>query len=71
MPWVLPLLDVGTELTHKAIEDVAQRHELVDTVPTHHGQPSYGSSASLTFGFKRCDFGRLRMWIFLETKFET
>lgn len=61
---VLPLLDVGTELTHKAIEDVAQRHELVDTVPAHHGQPSYGSSASLSFGFarKRCDFGRLRTW---------
>ena len=51
-PWIvvchsLPLLDVGTELAHEAIEDISERHQLVDTIPAHNSQPSWHSGHML------------------------
>ena len=51
-PWIvvchsLPLLDVGTELAHEAIEDISERHQLVDTIPAHNSEPSWHSGHML------------------------
>ena len=48
---VLPLLDVRRELTHEAVEDITQQHQLIDSVPADHGEPSCGDGWRATVGF--------------------